>query len=206
MLVKKYANRRLYDTDKSRYITLDELAEAIRTGADPQVVDAKTQEDLTQSTLAQIILESRGASKLLPVPLLVQLIRMGDDALTEFFGGYMGWALGVYLQAKQHARTVASLNPFAAAGAAPFAGAGFGAPFFSGAPSWFGQGQGAPQPAPPPPVSPNPPTPEPPPPDPEPEDAPEDAPDDHGHASKNDLDALRRELEELKAAMRPKKR
>jgi polyhydroxyalkanoate synthesis repressor PhaR len=115
MLVKKYGNRRLYDTADSRYITLEELATKIRSGADARVVDAKTNEDLTQTTLTQIILESRGAGKLLPVPLLVQLIRLGDDALAEFFGRYITWALEVYLQTKQ-----VTLNPFAMPGISNF--------------------------------------------------------------------------------------
>ncbi|TMA14751.1 MAG: polyhydroxyalkanoate synthesis repressor PhaR, partial [Deltaproteobacteria bacterium] len=85
-LIKKYGNRRLYDTGHSRYITLEELADIIRGGEDVRVVDAKSGEDLTTGTLAQIIIEGRGAARLLPVPLLVQLIRMGDDALAEFLG------------------------------------------------------------------------------------------------------------------------
>lgn len=112
MLIKKYGNRRLYDTVSSRYVTLEELAEKIRAGADARVVDAKTNEDLTQSTLTQIILESRGAGRLLPVPLLTQLIRLGDDALAEFFGRYVQWALEVYLQTRQLA--FSPLNPLAA--------------------------------------------------------------------------------------------
>ena len=59
--VKKYSNRRLYDTSDSRYITLDELAQKIRSGKDVRVIDAKSNEDLTQQTLTQIILESRRA-------------------------------------------------------------------------------------------------------------------------------------------------
>jgi len=55
MLVKKYGNRRLYDTEQSRYVRLDEIAERIRDGADVQVVDAKSGADLTATTLAQII-------------------------------------------------------------------------------------------------------------------------------------------------------
>lgn len=121
MLVKKYGNRRLYDTSRSRYITLDELAESVREGEDVQVVDAKHGHDLTQQTLAHVILESRGAAKLLPVPLLVQLIRMGDDALTEFFGLYMGGALELYLAAKDGARSFGPFGiaqmPFAASNA-----------------------------------------------------------------------------------------
>lgn len=110
MLVKKYPNRRLYDTLESRYITLEELAEKIRAGADARVIDAKTDEDLTQQTLTQIILESRNAARLLPVPLLVQLVRMGDDALAEFFSRYVAWALEVYLATKQNALGFAGLG------------------------------------------------------------------------------------------------
>ena len=113
MLVKKYANRRLYDMDTSRYITLEELADRIRAGADARVLDAKTNEDLTQATLAQIILESRGASKLLPPALLVQLIRMNDESLAEFLGRYLSWALDMYRSARQGAQAIAPYNPLA---------------------------------------------------------------------------------------------
>ncbi len=104
MVVKRYSNRRLYDTVESRYVTLDEVAGRIRGGEDVQFVDAPTGDDITQSFLAQIILEGRGAAKLLPVPLLYRLVRMGDDALAEFFGRYVSWALEVYLKMKQGAR------------------------------------------------------------------------------------------------------
>jgi polyhydroxyalkanoate synthesis repressor PhaR len=111
VLVKKYGNRRLYDTGQSRYLTLEELAGSIRNGEDVRVVDAKSGEDLTTATLAQIIVEGRGAARLLPRPLLVQLIRMGDDALAEFLGQYVSWALEVYLQARQ---AIGPFNPLAA--------------------------------------------------------------------------------------------
>src|SRR5579883_562938 len=111
--VKKYGNRRLYDTGESRYVTIEELADKIRKGADVQVVDAKSGQDLTQATLTQIIVESRRAARLLPVPLLVQLIRMGDDALADFLGRWMSWALAAYQQAKRGARTMSAYNPLA---------------------------------------------------------------------------------------------
>jgi len=98
--IKKYSNRRLYDTSTSEYITLEELAGRIREGHDVEVVDASSGEDITQKVLAQIILESRGAARMLPVPLLMRLIRMGDDRLTEFFGQFMSWSLEMYLQFK----------------------------------------------------------------------------------------------------------
>jgi polyhydroxyalkanoate synthesis repressor PhaR len=119
VLVKKYGNRRLYDTEQSRYVTLEQLGESVRGGADVRVVDAKSREDLTAATLAQIIVEGRGAARLLPVPLLLQLIRMGDDALAEFLGQYVTWALEVYLQARQGAQAMSPFNPFLAS---PFAG------------------------------------------------------------------------------------
>jgi len=99
--IKKYSNRRLYDTGESQYITLDELAALIRAGEDVEIVDAKTGTDLTRPTLAQIVVESRGAARLLPRDLLVQLIRMGDDALAEFMTHYVTWALEVYIQVKK---------------------------------------------------------------------------------------------------------
>ncbi len=121
MLVKKYSNRRLYDTVDSKYITLEELAAKIRDGADPLVIDAKTNSDLTQATLAQIIFESRGGANLLPSALLTRMIRMGDDALAEFLGRYVSWSLDIYLQAKQGAQALAPYNPFATV---PFSAAG----------------------------------------------------------------------------------
>jgi polyhydroxyalkanoate synthesis repressor PhaR len=113
VLVKKYSNRRLYDTQESRYITMSELADRIRQGADARVVDANSGEDLTQSTLTQIIIEGRGGAKMLPVPFLLQLIRLGDGALSEFLGRYMSWALETYLQLKQGAQNVSAFNPLA---------------------------------------------------------------------------------------------
>lgn len=137
MEVKKYGNRRLYDTGGSRYVTLEEVAERVRLGEDLRVVDAKTGLDLTQVTLAQLILESRGAARLLPVPLLKQLLRMRDDALAEFFGRYVTWALEVYLRLKQGARSVWN----------PFAGLGLGAPRPAHPPAARQPRRGAPGPA-----------------------------------------------------------
>lgn len=113
MIVKRYSNRRLYDTDESRYITMNELADKIRSGSDVRVVDAKTGEDLTQVTLTQIIIESRGAAHMFQTPVLTQLIRLGDDALAEFLGRYMSTALEMYLQLKRGAQSVAPYFPFA---------------------------------------------------------------------------------------------
>jgi polyhydroxyalkanoate synthesis repressor PhaR len=111
VLIKKYGNRRLYDTGDSRYVTLDELATKIRSGLDLRVVDAQTGEDLTQATLTQIVLETGNAAKFLPVQLLTQMIRLSDDALAEFFSRYVTSALDLYLSAKRGVQTIATYNP-----------------------------------------------------------------------------------------------
>jgi polyhydroxyalkanoate synthesis repressor PhaR len=113
ILIKKYGNRRLYDTGDSRYITLDELAAKVRGGADIRVVDAQTNEDLTQATLTQIVLEASNAAKFLPVQLLTQMIRLSDDSLAEFFSRYVTGALDVYLQAKRGVGALTQFNPLA---------------------------------------------------------------------------------------------
>jgi polyhydroxyalkanoate synthesis repressor PhaR len=144
MLIKKYGNRRLYDTHASHYITLDQLAEYVKLGAEVTVVDAKSGEDLTQVTLTQIILETRGVGRLLSVPLLNQLISLGDDALADFFGRYVVWALEVYLQTRNN---LSSLNPLAGAMLNPLQRmmGGFGLPFGGS----YGQEQAPPPPPPP---------------------------------------------------------
>jgi polyhydroxyalkanoate synthesis repressor PhaR len=78
ILIKRYANRKLYDQGRSRYVTLDELEELIRQGREIRVVDAVSGEDLTSQTLAQIILDTaRGRRTALPVAFLHQLIQHG---------------------------------------------------------------------------------------------------------------------------------
>ncbi len=110
-LIKKYSNRRLYDTELSGYITLDELADTIRAGVDIEVVDAKSGEDLTQGTLAQIVVET-GAARLLPAPLLTQMIRMEHDALAEFMQLYVSWAFQVYSETKKGLGKLPGLGSF----------------------------------------------------------------------------------------------
>jgi polyhydroxyalkanoate synthesis repressor PhaR len=183
IVIKKYGNRRLYDTADSRYITLEELADRVRAGEHVTVVDAKTDHDLTQQTLAHIILESRGAAKLLPVPLLEQLIRMGDDALAEFFGMYVSSALELYLHARSGAQAMLPYNPFAQMQ--------FGNPFARVFGGW----------APPPQQARPAPTPPPPPPEPRKKKAKAKKAEDEDETA-SAVAALRKELEELKAALK----
>lgn len=81
--IKKYGNRRLYDTEQSRYVNLEDLVSLIRDGGEIQVVDAKTNADLTREVLMQVLLEVQGGQALLPTGLLHRLIRYsGDNATT----------------------------------------------------------------------------------------------------------------------------
>lgn len=89
-IIKKYANRRLYNTETSSYITLEHLAVMTREGRDFKVVDAKTDDDITHNILTQIIMEeeSRGQT-MLPVNFLRQLISMYGDSMQAMVPGYL---------------------------------------------------------------------------------------------------------------------
>ena len=95
VIIKKYANRRLYNTDTSTYVTLDDLAEMVRSECDFMVYDAKTGEDLTHSVLTQIIVEqeSKGDQNLLPVGFLRQLIRFYGNSMERLIPSYLEYSL-----------------------------------------------------------------------------------------------------------------
>ncbi|QIK79442.1 polyhydroxyalkanoate synthesis repressor PhaR [Sphingomonas piscis] len=95
--IKKYANRRLYDTESSTYITLDRLAEMTREGREFEVVDAKTGEDITRQVLTQIIVdeESRG-STMLPVNFLKQLIGLYGNSMQGMVPQYLEAAMDAF--------------------------------------------------------------------------------------------------------------
>jgi polyhydroxyalkanoate synthesis repressor PhaR len=98
VLIKKYANRRLYDTDKSEYVTLNQVTDLIREGREVKVVDAKTGEDVTAFVLTQIVVEeARAKNILLPVPVLHLIIQYGDTILKEFFEKYLLKTIDNYL-------------------------------------------------------------------------------------------------------------
>ena len=83
-VIKRYGNRKLYDTEASRYVTLEQIARLVRGGKDIKVIDNENGDDLTTITFAQIILEEeKRHSGLLPLGLLRELIRHGEDALAE---------------------------------------------------------------------------------------------------------------------------
>ena len=106
IVIKKYANRRLYDTSGSRYINLEDIAALVRNGKDLQVIDAKTGEDLTRVTLTQIITEdAKGQPTGLPLELLRQLIVASDRVGQEFIMWYLKSAFDAYQNVQNSVRS-----------------------------------------------------------------------------------------------------
>ncbi|WP_041777882.1 polyhydroxyalkanoate synthesis repressor PhaR [Beijerinckia indica] len=93
--IKKYANRRLYNTGTSAYVTLEDLASMVKTGEDFVVFDAKSGEDITRSVLTQIIFEqeSKGGQSLLPITFLRQLIRFYGDSMQMLVPSYLEFTI-----------------------------------------------------------------------------------------------------------------
>jgi len=112
--IKKYANRRLYDTESSTYITLDRLAQMVREGREFEVVDAKSGEDITRQVLTQIIVEeeARGAT-MLPLNFLKQLIGLYGNSMQNFVPQYLEAAMDAFQRNQSAARDAFGGNVFA---------------------------------------------------------------------------------------------
>src|SRR5215475_9843200 len=112
--IKKYANRRLYDTESSTYITLDKLAQMVREGREFEVVDAKSGEDITRQVLTQIIVEeeARGAT-MLPLNFLKQLIGLYGNSMQNFVPQYLEAAMDAFQRNQNAARDAFGGNMFA---------------------------------------------------------------------------------------------
>ena len=107
VVIKKYANRRLYNTETSTYVTLDDLALMVKSERDFVVFDAKTGDDLTHSVLTQIIVdqESRvGTQTLLPIPFLRQLIRFYGDSIERLVPSYLQISLQTLVKEQERFR------------------------------------------------------------------------------------------------------
>ena len=104
-VIKKYANRRLYHTGTSTYVTLDDLAQMVKSGEDFVVTDAKTGEDITRAVLGQIIFEqeSRG-QHLLPIAFLRQLIRLYGDSMQSVLPSYLESSLSMFSRNREQLR------------------------------------------------------------------------------------------------------
>src|SRR4051794_39838156 len=105
VVVKKYANRRLYNTESSSYITLDNLADMVRLGRDFAVYDAKSGEDITRSVLTQIIVEEEGKGQnLLPINFLRQLISFYGDNLQVLLPRYLDQSMELFARNQEQMR------------------------------------------------------------------------------------------------------
>src|ERR1700760_1174692 len=105
VVVKKYANRRLYNTATSSYVTLDDLARMIKEGADFAVYDAKTGEDITRSVLTQIIVEQeQKGQNLLPISFLRQLISFYGDSMQFLVPGYLEQTMVAFARNQEQMR------------------------------------------------------------------------------------------------------
>jgi polyhydroxyalkanoate synthesis repressor PhaR len=116
VLIRKYPNRRLYDTAGSRYVNLRQLAELIKEGRTLEVLDSATGEDLTKVILTQIILEEeRGQRNLLPSDFLHQIIRSGEAAYGELADRFVSAGLSAVRAAQEQMETVVRgwLQPWA---------------------------------------------------------------------------------------------
>jgi len=105
-VIKKYANRRLYDTGRSSYVTLEDLCQMVKEGRDFVVYDAKTNEDLTHAVLTQIIVEQegRGGQNLLPIPFLRQLIGFYGDNMQGLVPNYLEQSFGAFTKHQEQFR------------------------------------------------------------------------------------------------------
>lgn len=115
VVIKKYANRRLYNTASSSYVTLEHLSEMVKQGVDFVVYDAKTNDDITRSVLTQIIFEeeSQGQS-LLPIQFLRQLISFYGNSMQAFLPSYLELSLASFTQQQERLRTqLSSFTPAA---------------------------------------------------------------------------------------------
>ena len=102
-LIKRYGNRKLYDTEQSRYVTLEEISQMVRRGEDIRVVDNKTQEDLTAVTLTQIMLEEqKNKNNILPLSLCKNLIQEGGDRLSDWLHKSRESLSSMRIEAEEH--------------------------------------------------------------------------------------------------------
>jgi polyhydroxyalkanoate synthesis repressor PhaR len=106
VVIKKYANRRLYNTQTSSYVTLDHLCEMVKGGVEFEVIDARSGEDITRSVLTQIIFEEETKGhNLLPIRFLRQLIRMYGDSMQAFVPGYLDLSMESFTKNQEAMRS-----------------------------------------------------------------------------------------------------
>jgi polyhydroxyalkanoate synthesis repressor PhaR len=106
VLVRKYSDRRLYDTGASRYVKLEDIAEMVRKGTNVRVVDGRSGKDITHLIFTQIIVENAREREIaLPLQLLTQLVRASDKATHDFLTWYLNSTLDLYKKAQDTVQT-----------------------------------------------------------------------------------------------------
>jgi len=108
-IIKRYSNRKMYDSSTSKYVTLEDIAHLVRENEEIQVIDNETGDDITTITLSQIILEQeRGKKELLPVPVLLrEIIRKGEKSVMEFVKRSVLMGVGAIAITKEKAEEIA---------------------------------------------------------------------------------------------------
>lgn len=102
IIIKKYSNRRLYDTTHKKYVTLDEIANLIKDGSEIKVLDSQTDEDITKIVLMQVVLESeKNKEDILPTSFLHMLIKYGNRMARDFFENYFTIMFQPYLSLQE---------------------------------------------------------------------------------------------------------
>ena len=102
LIIKRYGNRRLYNTETRSYINYQDLAKIVRDGSDVQVIDSTTKEDVTKAVLIQVILEEeKNNQTVLPTEFLFQLLRTREDSVQDFFKNHLSASFNAYLKTKE---------------------------------------------------------------------------------------------------------
>jgi len=102
LVIKRYGNRRLYNTETKTYVNYSDLANIVRDGSDIQVIDSTTKEDVTKAVLIQMILEEEKNKKtILPTEFLFQLLRSREESMQDFFKNHLSASFNAYLKTKE---------------------------------------------------------------------------------------------------------
>lgn len=102
LIIKRYGNRRLYNTGTKSYVNYEELARIVRDGQDIKVIDSKSKEDVTKAVLIQLILEEeKNDQTVLPTEFLFQILRTREDNLQDFFRNHLTASFNAYLKTKE---------------------------------------------------------------------------------------------------------
>ncbi len=102
LTIKRYGNRRLYNTETRSYVNYQDLIKLARSGEDFQVIDSTTKEDVTKAVLIQLVLEEeKNNNNILPTPFLFQILRSNEESLQDFFKNHLTTSLATYMKTKE---------------------------------------------------------------------------------------------------------